>query len=85
MIDLPKVQEQSKKTPIPARTPKKGKRMANVLDVVLRSLKAATPALPKVSKDNTDEAMIGILDTSSDLGKARSSEPTKSKENLRAY
>jgi hypothetical protein len=34
--DLTKVQEQTKTTPIPAGTPKKGKRMTNVLDVVLR-------------------------------------------------
>jgi hypothetical protein len=44
--------------------------MANVLDAVLRPSKAATPALSKVSKDKANEAMIGILDTSSVLGKA---------------
>jgi hypothetical protein len=80
MPDLSKVQEQTKTTPIPVGTPKMEKRMANVLDVVLTPLKAATPTLPKVSKDKDDEAMIGILDTSSDLGKAGHSEPAQSKE-----
>jgi hypothetical protein len=75
MPDLPNVQEQTKTTPVPAGTPKKEKRMANVLDAVLTPSKAATPTLPKVSKDKDDEAMIGILDTSSDLGKAGPSEP----------
>ena len=75
MSDLSKVQEQTKTTPVSTGTPKREKIMANMLDVVLRPLKAATPALPKVSKGKADEGIIGILDTSFDLGKAGPSEP----------
>jgi hypothetical protein len=55
MSDLPKVQEQTKTTPISVGTPKKGKRMANVLDIVLSPSKVVTPAPSKVSKDKTEE------------------------------
>jgi hypothetical protein len=67
MLDLPKmsylskVQEQTKTTPIQVGTPNKGKRMTNVLDTVLRPLKAVTPALLVVSKDKTDQALTNIL------------------------
>jgi hypothetical protein len=54
--------------------------MANVLKVVLRPSKMATPTPPKVSKDKADEPMVGIVDTSPDLDKAGPSEPTQSKE-----
>jgi hypothetical protein len=40
---------------VSAVTPKKGRRMANVLDVVLRPSKMATPAPARVSKDNVGE------------------------------
>jgi hypothetical protein len=49
ILDLPKVQEQSKTTPVLAGTPKKGKTMANVLDAVLRPSKVATPTPSKIS------------------------------------
>jgi hypothetical protein len=75
--DLSKVQEQTKTTPIPAGNPKKGKRMANVLDAVLRPSKAATPALPKVPKDKTNEALTDVLNSSSDLDKAGPSKPAQ--------
>ena len=55
MSDLPKVQEQTKTTPISVGTPKKGKRMANVLDIVLRPSKVATPAPTRISKDKAKE------------------------------
>jgi hypothetical protein len=54
--------------------------MANVLESILRPSKMATPALPKVSEDKADEPMVGIADSSSDLGKAGPLEPTQSKE-----
>jgi hypothetical protein len=63
-----------------AGTPKKGKRMANVLDAVLRPLKAATPAPPEVSKGKTDEALTDILNSSSDLDKAGPLKSAQSKE-----
>jgi hypothetical protein len=81
MPELPKVQEQPKATSVPVGTPNKGKRMANVLEVVLRPSKVATPAPPKVSKDKADQPkMIAIVDISSDLDKAGPSEPIPSKE-----
>jgi hypothetical protein len=55
--------------------------MANVLEVVLRPSKVATPAPPKVSKDKADQPkMAAIVDISSDLDKAGPSEPIPSKE-----
>jgi hypothetical protein len=81
MPELSKVQEQPKATSAPAGTPKKGKRMANVLEVVLRPSKVATHALSKVSKDKADEPkMVTIIDISFDLDKAGPSEPIPSKE-----
>jgi hypothetical protein len=41
--------------PAPAINPKKRRRMVNVLDVVLRSLKVATPDPMKLSKDKDEE------------------------------
>jgi hypothetical protein len=54
--------------------------MADVLETVLRPLKMATPALPKVSKDKASESMVVIVGTFPDLDKAGPSEPTQSKE-----
>jgi hypothetical protein len=51
MPDLPKIQKQTKTTHVPVGTLKKGKRMANVLDVVLRPSKVVMPAPSKISKD----------------------------------
>jgi hypothetical protein len=82
--ELLKAQALSQIAIAPARTPRKGKRMANVLESVLRPSKMATPAPPKVSKDKADEPMASIVDTSPDLDKAGPSEPTQSKENPRA-
>ena len=61
--DLPKLQEQTRTTPVLAGTFKKGKRMPNVLDVVLRPSKAITSAPPKVSKGKTDELKKAINET----------------------
>jgi hypothetical protein len=81
MPELPKVQEHPKATFVPAGTPKKEKRMANVFEAVLRPSKVATPALPKVSKDKADEPkMVVIADISSDLDKAGPLEPIPSKD-----
>jgi hypothetical protein len=49
------VLELSKIASAPAVTPKKGRRMANVLDVVLRSSKVATPTPTKISQDKAEE------------------------------
>jgi hypothetical protein len=63
------VQEQLKATSAPAGTPKKGKRMANVLEVVLRPMKIASPAPPRVSRDIVDEPKMTIrVDITSNLG-----------------
>jgi hypothetical protein len=40
---------------VPAATPRKGRRMASVLDAVLKPLKVATPASTKVSEDKIEE------------------------------
>jgi hypothetical protein len=42
-------------TTAPARTPKRGRRMANVLETVLRPTKVVTPSATKVSKDKSEE------------------------------
>jgi hypothetical protein len=55
MLELPKVQEESKVTYALAGTAKKGKRMANVLEDVLRPLKVASPAPSKVASDIVNE------------------------------
>jgi hypothetical protein len=79
--ELPKVQALSKIATAPVITPRKGKRMANVLEAVLRPSKVTTPAPPKVSKDKVDEhKMTKIADISSNLGKAGPSEPIPSME-----
>jgi hypothetical protein len=63
------VQEQPKATSAPAGTPKKGKRMANVLEAVLRPMKIASPAPPRVSRDIVDEPKMTIsVDITSNLG-----------------
>jgi hypothetical protein len=45
----------SRITSASAATPKKGRRMADVLDVVLRPSKIATPTTTKISKDKAGE------------------------------
>jgi hypothetical protein len=47
--------ELSKIALIPVITPKKGRRMANVLDAVLRPSKAAMPTPTKITKDKSEE------------------------------
>jgi hypothetical protein len=77
---LPMAQVQSQIATALAGTLRKGKRMANVLEAILRSSRMEAPAQPKVSKEKVDEPMAGIVDTSPDLIKAKTSEPTQSKE-----
>jgi hypothetical protein len=45
----------SKTTTVPAVTPRKGRRMASVLDVVLRPSKMATPTPTRDSTDKVEE------------------------------
>jgi hypothetical protein len=81
MEEQQKVQELQKVAPTLARTPKKGKRMANVLKAVLRPSKIATLAPPKVSKDKVDETKMTVnVELSSDLDKAGPSESLSSKQ-----
>jgi hypothetical protein len=49
------VQEPSKIAYTSVVTPKKAKRMANVLDTVLKPSKVATPAPTRISKDKAEE------------------------------
>jgi hypothetical protein len=83
--ELPKALAQPQITTAPAGTPKRGRRMANVLEVVLRPLKMVSPAPPKIFKDEAAEVMVVTLSTSADSVKAGPSEATLSRENLRAY
>jgi hypothetical protein len=59
--DQPKVQELPKApakpqiSTAPTGTPKRGRRMANVLEVVLRPSKVVTPSATKISKDKYEE------------------------------
>jgi hypothetical protein len=52
--DPPKVQELSKIASVPEGTPRKGKRMANMLEAILRPSKVAMPAPTKNSKDKVE-------------------------------
>jgi hypothetical protein len=45
----------SKTATVPVATPRKGRRMASVLDIVLKPLKMATPAPTRVSEDKVEE------------------------------
>ena len=49
------VQELSRMASASVEIPKKGRRMANVLDAVLRSSKVVTPASTRISKDKDGE------------------------------
>jgi hypothetical protein len=67
----------------PAGTPKKGRRMANVLDAVLRPSKIATPASMKIFKDKAHESEKTPHEVASlDLGKAGPFEPKPSYQNF---
>jgi hypothetical protein len=48
----------SKTTTVPAATPRKGRRMASVLDVVLKPSKITTPAPTNISEGKVDELKI---------------------------
>jgi hypothetical protein len=75
------VQELSKIASTPAGTPRKFKRMANVLEAVLRPSKVTTLAPMKVSKDKVDEPkMTANVDISSNLDKDGPLESIPSKE-----
>jgi hypothetical protein len=56
----PKEQELPKIVSAPSIAPKKGRRMANMLDTILRPSKAATPAPTKIFKDKTEELVKAI-------------------------
>jgi hypothetical protein len=60
MPELLKVQEQSKVTSALVETPKKGKRMANVLEAIMRPMKIVSLVPPKVSRDIVDELKMTI-------------------------
>jgi hypothetical protein len=74
--NLPMVQELSKIASIPAVTPKKGRRMANVLDAIPRSSKMSTPAPTKVFEGKADELKMTIDKVAPpNFAKGRPSEP----------
>jgi hypothetical protein len=54
MLEFLKVQKQPEATSAPAGTPKKGKRMTNVLEVILRPSKMTPSVVPKVSVISED-------------------------------
>jgi hypothetical protein len=45
---------------VPAGTPKKGRRMSNVLDAILRPMKMVMPSPSKISKDKAEELKMTI-------------------------
>jgi hypothetical protein len=61
----------SRTATVPAATPRKGRRMARVLDAVLRPSEMATPAHAKMAEDETRELEkvidIGIAPGSSEI------------------
>jgi hypothetical protein len=60
----PIAQELSRIASAPAVTPKNGRRMANVLDDVLKPSKVVTPAPTKMSKDKAEELEKAIDESS---------------------
>jgi hypothetical protein len=69
------VQELSRIACASVITPKKGRRMANILDAVLRPSKVATPAHTRISKDKVGELENAIyVSIAPDCAKARPSE-----------
>jgi hypothetical protein len=79
--DSSNVQELSKIASIPAGTPRKGKRVANILEAFFMPSKITMPAPPKVSKDKVDELKMIVDKTASpDLVKAGPLEPTSSEQ-----
>jgi hypothetical protein len=69
----PKVQEQPKLTSTATGTPRKGKRMANVLKAVLRPAKMASPVTPKISENVITKLKVTTnIETSSDIDKSSS-------------
>jgi hypothetical protein len=81
MEQLPKLQNPPIEQELPkiafvlAITPKKGRRMANALDVVLRPSKVATPAPTKISKDKAEGLEKAIAESIAlDCAKAGPSE-----------
>jgi hypothetical protein len=81
--DLLKVQEASKIISIPVGTPRNGKRMANVLDAVMRPSKMVTPAPTKISREKVDELKVTTDKTTSpNLNKAGPSESNPLEQKL---
>ena len=76
--ELSKAQSLSQIATALVGTPRKEKKMANVLEAILRPSKMATSAPPKVSKEKADEPMASVVDTSPNLDEARPSEHTQS-------
>jgi hypothetical protein len=68
--EQPKVQELSKAQSLSqiatalVGTPRKEKKMSNVLEAILRPSKMATSTPLKVSKEKADEPMASVVDTS---------------------
>jgi hypothetical protein len=68
------VQELSKLVFAPAATSKRGRRMANVLDTVLRPSKVVIPSATKISKGKPEELKKASESATPDYAKARPSE-----------
>jgi hypothetical protein len=66
----------SKLTTAAAITPRKGRRMASVLDAVLKSSKVLTPISTKASKDNIEKLVVAAASASPTYAEA---EPSRSK------
>jgi hypothetical protein len=70
----------------PVATPRKGRRMASILDDVLKSLKVSTPASTKVSEDKIEElgevAAASISPACAEAGPSKTKPVEQVKENL---
>jgi hypothetical protein len=67
----------SKTTTIPAATPRKGRRMASILDAVLKPSKVSTPASTKVFEDKNEE--LGEAAAASASPACAEAEPSKTR------
>jgi hypothetical protein len=82
----PVAQELPKIALVPVITPKKGRRMANMLDAVMRPSKVATPPPTKISKDKSKElkkASESIAPDCAEVGSSKSRPPEQVSGSLR--
>jgi hypothetical protein len=80
--EQPKMQDQPQMVSAPAGTPRKGKRMANVLEAVLRPTKMAPSTTPKMAIDVEITPSLDVADPSGSVPTKLTSDNPLGKEAL---